>query len=158
MCQVPDYQGRLLRACVMIGAVFGATGVLAGALGAHALRGVLGDQELESYETAVRYQLLHAVALLSAGVMSQSGPVLANSWTRWMMKLAAGGFAGGTLLFSGGIYVWLATGARAIVHLVPVGGVVLVLGWLAIVAGAVGFRGGGQGEPHSAHGTPSEME
>lgn len=142
----------------MIGAVFGATGVLAGALGAHGLKGVLADPDLESFQTAVRYQLLHALALLVAGVLSEVRPGLAKPARPWAMRLAVASFAVGTVLFSGGIYAWLATGARPIVHVVPVGGVVLALGWLGLMAVAVGRGAAAEKASASGGGTPSPME
>lgn len=85
---------------------------------------------METYHTAVQYQMLHAVGLILVGLL--------NAWqpSRWF---TAGGWLMlvGVALFSGLLYAWLATDRRALVHLVPVGGTAFILGWLALMVGAI---------------------
>lgn len=117
------------QAYLVLGSTFGALGVAAGALGAHALASRLAAQQLATFETAVRYQLFHAVALVLVGFVLAAGPSRAA-------QVAGFAFVLGILLFSGGIYGWLFTGIRPLVHIVPVGGVSLIVGWVALaVAG-----------------------
>ncbi len=120
----------LARFWLLTSGLLGATGVAAGALGAHALEETLGPERLATLETAVRYQLVHALALgLVAGLArTRSGPVL---------HAAGGCFLLGTLLFSGGICAWLAVGWTALVHVVPLGGLTMIAGWLCLAVAAV---------------------
>jgi len=118
------------RFWIAVGAALAATAVAAGAIGAHALRDRLDPRQFESYETAVRFQLFHAVALVVIGALGAALPGPKWSIPGWL-------FLFGALLFSGGIYGWLLTGARALVHITPVGGVGLIAGWVALAVVAL---------------------
>jgi uncharacterized membrane protein YgdD (TMEM256/DUF423 family) len=125
---VPILVGKIAmspRICILIGALLGATGVAAGALGAHALQTRWPAEHLGTYEVAVRYQLWHALALVLVGLLLAVRPSLAA-------QVAAWAFVVGILLFSGGLYGWLFTQFRPLVHLVPLGGVTFLVGWLAL--------------------------
>lgn len=118
------------RTFTLLAAVFGFVGVALGAFGAHALRPTLTPRDLEIFETAVRYQLIHAVALLG----------VAWAWTRWpgTATVAAGWFmVGGMVVFSGSLYVLVLTGQRGWGAVTPVGGVALLLGWGALAWAAL---------------------
>jgi uncharacterized membrane protein YgdD (TMEM256/DUF423 family) len=121
--------GRFWTAC---GAVLAALAVAAGALGAHLLKEVLQlpERELATYEVAVRYQMVHALGLILVGLLAARGPSRLLSAGGWALLL-------GTVLFSGGIYAWLATGVQGFVHVVPVGGTIWIVGWLLIGASAL---------------------
>lgn len=123
----------MLRAYLVIGAVFGLLGVGAGAFGAHALREHLSPEMLAVYETAARYQLTHALAILFAALA-------ASRWPSRTWYAAAALFAAGTLVFSGSLYALSLTGVRALGIVTPVGGVCLLAGWALLIAAA--FRAG----------------
>ena len=108
------------RALLLAGALLAATGVALGAFGAHALRDTLGPQRLGTWNTAVSYQMWHAVALvaLSASAVPRLG-------------LAGGLLAAGTVLFSGSLYLLALTGARWLGPITPVGGLLMIGGWAA---------------------------
>lgn len=118
------------NACLFLGGIVGAIGVAAGALGAHWVKDHLEPAQLQSFETAVRYQIIHALALLAVGLLIASRPSAAASTAAWL-------FVVGVILFSGGIFAWLGTGVRPIVHIVPVGGVALIAGWIALAVAAL---------------------
>jgi uncharacterized membrane protein YgdD (TMEM256/DUF423 family) len=103
----------------------GAVGVAAGALGAHALKARLPAEQLVTYDVAVRYQLVHALALVLAGLVLAACPSTAG-------RIAAWSWLVGILLFSGCLYGWIFTHWRPLVLLVPVGGVAFVVGWIAL--------------------------
>ena len=112
-----------------LGATFAMLGVAAGAFGAHALRGRLSPEMLAVFETGVRYQLVHALALLA----------VAWAATRWdSPAIAAAGwlFAVGIVLFSGSLYALCITGARGLGAVTPLGGLAFIAGWLALGHGA----------------------
>lgn len=109
-----------------LGAASGALGLAAGAFGAHALKARLAPELLAVFDTAARYQMLHALALLAA----------AWAVTRWPGRAAGAAglcFIGGTVLFSGSLYLMVATGARALGAITPLGGVLFIAGWVALL-------------------------
>ncbi len=113
-------------------------GVILGAFGAHALRPHLSPEGLATFETGVRYQLYHALALLIVGLVHAHAPGR-------LLRLATTAFALGTVLFSGSIYalVLLKTqggvGLPGLGILTPIGGTALIAGWLLFLT-AVGKR------------------
>jgi uncharacterized membrane protein YgdD (TMEM256/DUF423 family) len=116
---------RMDRLFFILGGLSGFLGVALGAFGAHALKARLDANLLATFEIGVRYQLIHALALLAVG------------WahTRWPgAVLAAGGwaFVAGTVLFSGSLYALSLTGARWLGAVAPLGGIALLAGWLCL--------------------------
>jgi uncharacterized membrane protein YgdD (TMEM256/DUF423 family) len=116
------------RVCIFTGGLFGAFGVAAGAFGAHVLEDVISPEKMDTFEVAVRYQLLHASALVLTGV-------LADRWPSRTIRAAGAAFLLGMVLFSGCLYAWLLTGVKIFVLAVPIGGGALIAGWAAL-AGA----------------------
>ena len=112
-----------------LGALLGAVGVMAGAFGAHALRGRVGPEMLAVFETGVRYHLVHALALLAVAWAS-------TRWEAAAIRAAGWLFVAGILLFSGSLYVLTLTGIRALGAITPIGGVAFILGWLLLAWGA----------------------
>jgi uncharacterized membrane protein YgdD (TMEM256/DUF423 family) len=122
------------RAAVAWAGALGASGVALGAFGAHLLRASLdaaGTREV--WETAVRYQLLHAVALLGfAGWARSSGRPAADS-ASWTVRL----WVTGTVLFSGSLYGLALGGPRWLGPVTPLGGLSLIAGWVAACVAAL---------------------
>ena len=114
---------------VVLGGVLAGLGVGLGAVGAHVLKTQLTPQQLETFHTAVHYQVIHAIGLILVGLLGLHHRGYLFDAAGWAMLL-------GIVLFSGCLHVWLATGSRFFVHLVPVGGVAFVVGWLALAFGA----------------------
>jgi len=121
--------GRGARLALAAGALFGASGVAAGAFGAHALRARLAPDLLAVYETAARYQLLHALALVGAATVARLWPGRWASAASWLL-------GAGILLFSGSLYLLVFTGVPLFGAITPLGGTLLVLGWLALAMAA----------------------
>ena len=117
-------------AFVALGALLGLVSVAAGAFGAHGLRDRLTADQLEVFQTAVRYQMWHALALLAVGLLQ------AHVTGRW---LGAAGwlFTAGVALFSGSLYLLVLTGWRWVGPVTPIGGTALLAGWLCLAAGAL---------------------
>ena len=112
-------------------------GVVLGAFGAHALQQTLTPKQLSSYQTGVLYQQLHSLALIMVGMIA-----LLTSATAWLSR-AALLFGVGILVFSGSIYLMTLGAPRALGIVTPVGGVCLMLAWLALAAHALRARGHG---------------
>ena len=110
-----------------LGSVFAFLGVLAGAFGAHALRGRLAPDMLQVFETGARYQLVHALALVLVGLAIERRPGRA-------LSVAGGLFAAGIVLFSGSLYALALSGARVLGAITPLGGLCFLAGWLALAS------------------------
>ena len=120
------------RKLIVAGAAFAMLAVLIGAFAAHGLKQVLDGYALGLIETAVRYQMYHAIALLIVGVLSMARQLSA----RWL-TLAAAAFAIGIVLFSGSLYLLAFSGIRWLGAITPIGGVAFVAGWCALIAVAI---------------------
>ncbi len=112
------------------GAIFGFLGVAAGAFGPHALRGRIVPEMLDIYETAVRYQMYHALALFVTGFMAHRlySPALPVAGLLFFI---------GIIVFSGSLYLLALTGTRWLGAITPIGGVAFLAGWIALVWGAL---------------------
>lgn len=105
-----------------IGAIFGGLGVGLGAFAAHALRDDLNARQLEIFETGVRYQMYHALALLTLAWAI-------GRWPQRNLHTAAAMLIAGTIVFSGSLQLLALTDIRWLGMVTPVGGVMLILGW-----------------------------
>lgn len=112
------------RQATIFAALSAAVAVAAGAFGAHALRDQVAASRLETWETASRYQLIHALAILYAA--------------RWIARgipgagLASLLFLAGTILFSGSLYLLVLADASWLGVVTPFGGAAFIGGWLAL--------------------------
>lgn len=108
------------------GAAYGFLAVALGAFGAHALRSRLGGEMLATWRTAVEYHFWHALALVLVGVLALQRPATA-------LAVSGAAFAAGVLIFSGSLYALALSGERALGAVTPIGGVLLLCGWAALV-------------------------
>lgn len=115
----------------LAGAIYGASGVLLGAFGAHALKNTLSPTALETWQTAVSYQLIHALALLAVFVLVRQG-VVAGADISLALKISGWGFLIGVLLFSGSLYALCFGGGALFGPMTPLGGVSFIIGWIAL--------------------------
>ena len=117
----------MLKLFCVAGALLGFIGVAAGSFGAHGLKALFeANGQTVNWETAVRYCLFHAVAVLAICGLATSSP--AGS-TPGLLTAAAGCFVVGVLVFSGFLGVLALTGLRWLGAIVPIGGVLLLVGW-----------------------------
>lgn len=117
---------RSARFFFVAGAVSAALAVAAGAFGAHGLRDLLTPERVATFETAVRYQTTHALALLLVGLLAGRGA--APRVLAW----AGGLFLAGTVLFSGSLYALVLADAPWLGAVAPLGGAAFIGGWLAL--------------------------
>ncbi len=114
----------------IVAGLSGALGVALGAFGAHALQGHLAADRLGTYETAIRYQMYHALALLGVAValsrFPQTGLLLTAGWL----------FIAGTILFCGSLYLLVVSRARAVGAITPLGGLAFIAGWICVALAA----------------------
>ncbi len=114
-------------------ALSGALVVIAGAFGAHALEGQLAPRLAAAFETGVRYQAWHTLALLAMLAWRASHPLAGQ-------RLAMALWAAGIALFSGSLYAMALTGATGLGMITPIGGVLMIGGWLALAAAILRAR------------------
>ena len=107
------------------GAVLAGLAVMAGAFGAHALEGTLSTETLETYSTAVRYQMYHALGLLGAGWVMKEWRTNVAGVSGWL-------FLAGILLFSGSLYLLSLTGIGWLGAITPFGGLAFIIGWFLL--------------------------
>ena len=114
--------------------LLGALAVALGAFGAHALKEMVDEKALQTYQTGVQYHFYHVVALVLTGMLLNRN---ANSWYR----RAAGLFIAGIIFFSGSLYTLTffkaagVTGMNWLGAITPIGGVCFIAGWLCLFAG-----------------------
>lgn len=126
-----DPGARIVRWALVAGAVAGLLAVMAGAFGAHGLRHVVSERGLDVFQTAVSYQMYHALALLAGSLM----PALGLSGK--LLTLACGFWLAGMLLFSGSLYLLVLTGIHWLGPVTPVGGVCFMVGWVLLMVAAL---------------------
>lgn len=125
---------------VVIGASLGTLGVAAGTFGAHLLpryleaagASAMQTERLHWWETGVRYQMYHALALLAVAWIAERRKSL-------LPNLAGLSMFAGTIIFSGCLYALGLTGTRALGAIVPIGGVLFVIGWVLLAIAGLGL-------------------
>lgn len=124
--------------------VLGASSVALGALGAHALKnklneGLMTADQLAGFDTAARYQMYHALAMLAMVLVSATQ---SSNWFKWAYNC----FLIGILLFSGSLYLLTTRqltgleGLRMLGPVTPLGGLFFIAGWLLLSVGALKKR------------------
>lgn len=137
----------------MTGAILAALAVVFGAFGAHGLEPrldiVYGDQEksivghivpatykyLQDFKTGAEYHMYHALGLLALGIAAGQQSQVCRSH-----RVAAWCFLLGIILFSGSLYVLVLSGIRWLGAITPIGGTLMVVGWIAFAIGSTGTK------------------
>ncbi|MGC8722393.1 MAG: DUF423 domain-containing protein [Acidobacteriota bacterium] len=114
------------RTLFVIGAGLGFLSVALGAFAAHILKGKLAPDMMAVFETGVRYQMGHALAILVVAWASAH-------WNSPALRAAGWFFTAGVLLFSGSLYALALSGIRWLGAVTPVGGVCFLIGWGCLV-------------------------
>ena len=115
---------------LLVGAAAGFLAVALGAFAAHALRARLSPDMLSVFETGVRYQMYHAIAIILVGLITAR-------LDGWLIRSAGWSFAAGIVLFSGSLYVLAISGITSFGAITPLGGLAFLLGWGFLVVAAV---------------------
>ena len=120
---------------LIAGGVNGFLSVALGAFGAHMLEGRIEDKYLATWETAVQYQMFHAVALIAIGIL-MSSKILGR-----VSSLNTAGYLilAGIIIFSGSLYVLSLTGIGVLGAITPIGGVSFLAGWTMLIVSAVKY-------------------
>lgn len=125
----------MARIFLAIASILAGLSVASGAFASHALKEKLSDRALEIFETAARYQMYHALALLVVGVLLSRLDVLPAT-------LVASGYAflAGIALFSGSLYALSLTGVKWLGAITPLGGVAFITGWACLAIASWGLQ------------------
>lgn len=107
-----------------------------GAFGAHGLKQILSVEMLAIWQTAVQYQLIHGLALFALAIVYPRFAPHARSSTIFIALC----FIGGTVLFSGSLYVLALSGIKVLGAITPLGGVAFLIGWLLLAKNALSLR------------------
>lgn len=114
---------------LIIGSISGAISVVLGAFGAHALKDSLSASgRLETFETAVKYQMYHSLAMILLGL-------LMIHFQHRFLNYASYSFLIGIIIFSGSLYLLCATGFSKLGAVTPIGGVFLIAAWVFLAIG-----------------------
>lgn len=123
----------MASAFLMLSAIAGATGVALGAFGAHGLKARVGTDLLAIWDSASRYHLIHALALVAVAWAVDRWPSVWAHAAGWL-------FLAGIVVFSGSLYALVLTGQRWLGAITPIGGVAFILGWIALGIAAIRAR------------------
>jgi uncharacterized membrane protein YgdD (TMEM256/DUF423 family) len=120
------------RVWLRVGAISGFLAVAMGAFGAHGLKERLEELGMsQNYETAARYQMYHALAMVAVGLVATSRQGRALAVAGWTFLI-------GTVLFSGSLYALALSGQKWLGAITPFGGVGFLLGWVAFALASPG--------------------
>ncbi|HEY9878234.1 MAG TPA: DUF423 domain-containing protein [Leptolyngbyaceae cyanobacterium] len=121
----------LFRVFLAIAAVLGGLAVAGGAFASHALKEQLSERMLAIFETGIRYQMYHALALIGVALLLDRAEMGAG----WL-AVTGWAFVAGVVLFSGSLYVLSLSGIKWLGAVTPLGGIAFIVGWgcLAIAA------------------------
>lgn len=112
----------MVKIWFITGGLFGFLSVAFGAFGAHALSKSLAPDMMANFETAVRYQMYHALALLLLGIVQHQTQIDLFGYSGWA-------FLFGILFFSGSLYMMSITGMKWLGAITPIGGLAFLFGW-----------------------------
>ncbi len=117
---------------LIAGALNALLSVAFGAFGAHMLEGRVADKYLDTWQTAVQYQMFHAIGLMAVAILMSSsllGPLSSLNWAGYLMLA-------GIIIFSGSLYVLSLTGISILGAITPIGGVAFIAGWIMLIVAA----------------------
>lgn len=118
---------------LIAGALNALLSVAFGAFGAHLLEGRVADKYLDTWQTAVQYQMFHSIGLMVVAILMSSsllGSLGSLNWAGYLMLA-------GIIIFSGSLYVLSLTGISVLGAITPIGGVAFIAAWVMIVIAAV---------------------
>lgn len=117
---------------LIAGAVNALLSVAFGAFGAHLLEGRVADKYLDTWQTAVQYQMFHSVGLMAVAILMSSsliGPLSSLNWAGYLMLA-------GIIIFSGSLYVLSLSGIGILGAITPIGGVAFIAAWVLVIVAA----------------------
>lgn len=123
----------LAKKSLVLGSALLALAVLIGAFGAHGLKNIVSVEKLVTFETGVRYHFYHAIGLVLLALVQQTFQTL-------RLGVSYFSFFVGILLFSFNCYFYVLTDIKVFAMVVPLGGLLFVLGWGAMMVQALKLK------------------
>lgn len=121
-----------MQILLILGAISAAIAVILGAFGAHALKDKFKEARYAAiWETAVQYQMYHALGMMAVGILSHEqlfGTISTLTWAGYLMLI-------GTIFFSGSLYILAVTGVKKLGAITPIGGLLFIIAWVLVVVG-----------------------
>ncbi|MFD1852232.1 DUF423 domain-containing protein [Oceanobacillus bengalensis] len=114
-----------MKVFLLLGVLNGFIAVAFGAFGAHGLEGRLSASQLETWNTAVQYQMFHTMALFVTGLLLMKFDSSSLNWAGWLFFI-------GIILFSGSLYIYATTAIKTFAMITPIGGIAFLVGWVLI--------------------------
>ena len=114
-----------MKSWIILGAFLAALAVIFGAFGAHGLKNKVSPDDLIIFETGVKYHMYHALGLILIGI-------LGFHYNSDIIQIPAVLISIGLLIFSGRLYILVFSGLRWLGAITPIGGVLLIAGWLML--------------------------
>ena len=114
-----------MKSWIILGAFLAALAVIFGAFGAHGLKNKVSPDDLIIFETGIKYHMYHALGLILIGI-------LGFHYNSDIIQLPAVLISIGLLIFSGSLYILVLSGLRWLGAITPIGGVLLIAGWLML--------------------------
>jgi len=129
---------------LLAASLLGATGVMAGAFGAHGLASRVSPERLEAWQTAATYQLFHSIALLALALsILYASNLTKTSTALWVCR----SWLVGVIIFSGSLYGLVLSGINWLGAITPIGGTLLIVGWALLSSLALGGAGASADNP-----------
>lgn len=125
----------MVRIFLVVAAILGGLSVAGGAFASHALKEKLTERALEIFETGARYQMYHALALLSVALLLSRTDV-----AQPLLTVSGFAFMAGVALFSGSLYALSLTGIKWLGAVAPLGGFAFLLGWGCLAIAAFNYK------------------
>lgn len=122
----------MTRFFLAVASILAGLAVAGGAFASHALRERLSDRALEIWETATRYQMYHALALMLIAILLTRP----DNFTSMLLNIAGWAFIGGILLFSGSLYILSLSQIKWLGAITPFGGIAFLVGWTCLTLAA----------------------
>ena len=127
----------MMKSFLTLGALFAGLGVIIGAFGAHALKSKLSPEHLQTFETGVRYQMYHSLALIFVFLLSQK---LNSS----LLNYSGIFFVAGIIMFSGSVYLLacreifgIESWKSILGPITPLGGLCFIIGWICMITASI---------------------
>ncbi|WP_342534875.1 DUF423 domain-containing protein [Lysinibacillus sp. FSL K6-1151] len=119
---------------LVLGAILAGLGVILGAFGAHALKDKFASPHYAAiWETAVQYQMYHALGIMGLGILSNEALLGSSSLLSWAGYLMFTGI----VFFSGSLYVLAVTGVKKLGAITPIGGMLFIVAWVLVIIAAL---------------------
>ncbi|YAI81765.1 MAG: DUF423 domain-containing protein [cyanobacterium endosymbiont of Rhopalodia sterrenbergii] len=125
----------MIKVFMIVGSTLAGLGVVGSAFARHGLKNRLSDHALDIFETGIKYQMYHSLALLLVVLLL----IVKQNYSSSLLW-AGYGFLVGILIFSGSLYALSLTGIKWLGAITPIGGVAFIVGWASLVINAWNWK------------------